>query len=165
MELAFPHLPRMKSRSQGWLYCRSRYFPLGWMFFGVLYRLPRIFRVPPPTVLECSLCWVPASQTLAFHSEHPVSSYGGGFVLPVASGAKFFCCGFMQGLPSIVTHICTLGNTFHLFPNPLEVEPLPTQLPALAYHPCSHQPYDFSKLGPTMTSCLTDAKEHGTGSF
>lgn len=65
MELAFPHLPRMKSRrSQGWLYGRSRYFPLGWMFFGVLYRLPCIFRVPPPTVLEWSLCWVPASQTL-----------------------------------------------------------------------------------------------------
>ena len=65
MELASPHLPRMKSRrSQGWLYGHSRYFPLGWMFFGVLYRLPRIFTVPPPTLLECSLCWVPASQTL-----------------------------------------------------------------------------------------------------
>lgn len=56
--------PRVKSRrSQGWLYGRSKYSPLGWMFF-VLCRLLRIFRVPPPTVVECSLCWVPASQTL-----------------------------------------------------------------------------------------------------
>lgn len=155
----------MKSRrSQGWLYGHSRYFPLGWMFFGVLYRLPCIVRVPLPTLLECSLCWVPASQTL--HSIVNIQSLPMELFCP-SSGlwGQVFCCGFMQGLPSKVSHIRTLRNTFHLFPNPLEVEPPPRWLLPLACHPCSHQPYDFAKLGPTMTSCPTDAKEHGTGSF